>query len=794
MREWNLRPGDPLSLVLAADSRLGTTDYCNDQIWELVISAGEPPALALQTTFGLRARMFRMFPRFTLQDVTLTDPADFVSPPVIHHFYPNYLLLSFSPFNGIDVEAEYWVPHSHGIAGRLIFHNENEDSRQVRLEWVGQLTPTEGQRMSAMEIQAAPVLMGQTGNLTPVVFLTGGPQPGAGSYPALSINLDLGPGKSHKLTWAQAALSSPEESFQKARELAARKWEAERARIDLLNASQVDIYTGNTDWDAAFALAQKTALGLFVGPGSSMPCPSFVYSRQPDHGFSLRGDGSDYNHLWNGQSPLEAYYLTSLMLPSAPQLAAGLVRNFLAVQDPEGFIDWKPGPSGQQSRLLATPLLASLAWRIYETLEDRSFLADVFPGLLKFVHSWFNPQHDRDGDGVPEWDHSMQSGFEDSPIYSRWQTWSQGVEISTSESPALCAFLYRECQALIRMTQELDQPELIPALESIADHMQSTLELAWDPEEYSYYGWDRDTHTSEADLLLGERQGPGEILVNQNFDHPVRLLLRILTNGEATRRPQLFIHGTGASNNHRVEHILDNLFRWHLGAGTMTGEHVYTGVERIEILGLDPDDQVSLHKVGFRYQEISNLLPLWAGMPDEKLAAQLVENTLTNPLIYWRQYGLPSCARPPDPAEAVACQSANLTWNQLIGEGLVQYGFRAEAAELVTHLMNAITSNLKQERAFRRYYHADNGQGAGERNALHGLAPVGLFLDALGVRLISSWRVALTGSNPFPWPVTVKYRGLTVLRQKEKTMVIFPDGQTTVVENPDPCIVSLETE
>ena len=72
------------------------------------------------------------------------------------------------------------------------------------------------------------------------------------------------------------------------------------------------------------------------------------------------------------------------------------------------------------------------------------------------------------------------------------------------------------------------------------------------------------------------------------------------------------------------------------------------------------------------------------------------------------------------------------------------------------------------------------------------MAPLGLFLETLGVRLISPTRVALSGSNPFPWPVTVKYRGLSVFRQSDKTMVIFPGGQTVNVNKPDPQVVSLE--
>ena len=121
MRDWNLAPGDPLALTLAADFRLCTPDYVNDQIWELETGGGDPPALALHTTYGLRARLMRIFPRFSLGTQAVTDPARFFQPPRLRRFYPNFLLLEFSPFPGLDVVAEYWGPdsafHSRALHG-----------------------------------------------------------------------------------------------------------------------------------------------------------------------------------------------------------------------------------------------------------------------------------------------------------------------------------------------------------------------------------------------------------------------------------------------------------------------------------------------------------------------------------------------------------------------------------------------------------------------------------------------------------------------------------------------------
>lgn len=79
----------------------------------------------------------------------------------------------------------------------------------------------------------------------------------------------------------------------------------------------------------------------------------------------------------------------------------------------------------------------------------------------------------------------------------------------------------------------------------------------------------------------------------------------------------------------------------------------------------------------------------------------------------------------------------------------------------------------------------------GERNALSGLAPVDLFLRVLGVEILSSTRLRLEGKNPFPWDVTVQYKGLKVKRGQEKTEVIFANGKSVTVTDIEPVVVTL---
>jgi hypothetical protein len=74
---------------------------------------------------------------------------------------------------------------------------------------------------------------------------------------------------------------------------------------------------------------------------------------------------------------------------------------------------------------------------------------------------------------------------------------------------------------------------------------------------------------------------------------------------------------------------------------------------------------------------------------------------------------------------------------------------------------------------------------------LSGFAPVGLFLQVLGVQILSPRRVRLEGENPFPWEVTIRYRGLKVVRGLDKTDVVFANGKSVSVTDTSPCIVEL---
>ncbi len=790
MRDWSLKAGDPLALTLAADFRLGKADYVNDHIWEMEIGTGEPAALAVHTTFGLRARGMRLYYRFGELGKMVSNPAEFHRPLQLQRFYPNFFQLSFAPFEDLDITADIWVPESHVLAGRLVVANHTVFARKLNIELCGILTPLDGQPLAPAQQQMVNILAGQSGGLAPVVFITGSANPGAGPHPSLAIGLELDPGATRSLTWAVASEASTEASFELARHVAARSWDAERARIELLDTGSVmEIHTGDQDWDAALAFSQTAALGLFFPSSSDLPQPSFVQSRQPDGGYSHQGDGHDYSPSWNGQAPLDSYYLASL-LPAAPHLVRGLIENYLSCQVEGGFIDGKPGLAGQRAKYLAAPLITSLAWNHYLATQDSEFLTEAYPHLLSFFWNWFSPDHDPQHDGIPAWDHVLQTGFEDHPLFDVWHPWSQGVSISILHNPELEALLYREGLSLMAMAQKLDRKEDAELLKAQVARLRASLETGWSENRGMYTYRDRVTQDMSSGRVIARHKGSGNMRPKAEFASPTRLLLEVQTLSPAVKRPSVEIAESSTKNGSGKVEIIGDEFQWRSGGLVATSREVFSKIGRVHIEGLDEKDKFILHSVDAAMQDITLFLPLWAGVPDAARAQTLVHDSLLDADRFDRPYGLPAIPSLTGREAEVIAMSVHLPWNQMIGEGLLAYGFRTEAARLLVHIMNAVIKNLKANRTFYARYHAEKGSGIGERGGLSGLAPVGLFLQTLGVTIHSPTRVRLEGTNPFAWPVTIQHKGLKIIRDHDQTEVIFPNGKSVRVTDPAPLVVT----
>ncbi|MGE5462938.1 MAG: MGH1-like glycoside hydrolase domain-containing protein, partial [Syntrophothermus sp.] len=665
MRDWSLAKGDPLSLILAADSRLSIPDYLNDHTWELMLGGGEPGTLSLRTTYGLRAKSMRIFLRFGENGKSVSDPSAFALPPTVRRFYPNLSIVEYSPLPNIDASTEYWVPQSNAICGRVTIANKSNAVRRIRLEVCAQLAPIDGQVMTATQMQLVNVLAGKTGGLIPVLFMTGGPAHGTGPHPSLYLDLELGPGASRQLTWAQAALNVLQASFELARQTAARPWEAERARLELLNSSQtIDIRTGDRDWDAAFALSQSAAFGMVFPPNEHLPNPSVVSVRGPDYGYSPKGDGTDYPTSWNGQTPFEAYYLASVL--PASSAAMDLFKNFLVVQNEEGLIDGRPSLSGQRGRFLAAPILASLAWKLYERSDDTRFLTQVFPPLLKFFWSWFSPDCDEDRDGLPQWRHIIQTGFDDNPLFDAWHDWSLGVDITQVHSPSLESMLYQEAATLIKMAELLERNDALTLLHEQAAKLRASIESMWQPRTGLYHYRDRETGTSLAGKVLVRQQGPATLTPKIKFEEPVRLLIEVQSQSPLVKRPEIRIHQF--STKPADEIVSNSAYQRRNNGLIYTTQKTYSRLAKVLVKGLEEGDTVVISTLDFTSEDHTLFMPLWAGVPDDQHAQIMIGRALLDASRFNRPYGIPACpASPADQPEAESVALAvHLLWNQFI--------------------------------------------------------------------------------------------------------------------------------
>ncbi|RJP50966.1 MAG: hypothetical protein C4557_08720 [Anaerolineaceae bacterium] len=793
MRDWSLSPGDPLFLTIAADARLCRTDYVNDHIWDVELGSNDPErsAIGIHTTFGLRARSMRIFLRFTEGGITVTDPNAFAGKPSLRRFYPNFLTLDFVPFENLQTTTDFWVPDSHASAGRVTLTNKSTAVRHIQLEVCAALAHLNGQSIIPTQQQLVNILAGQTSGIAPVIFMTGGPKHGPGPHASLLLDLELGPGATRTLSFAEAALDTIPAGFDLARKTAARPWQAELARIEMLDASQtLDIRTGDPEWDAALAFSQKAAHALFLSNGA-LPAPSFVQTRHADNGYSPKGDGTDYPPAWNGQFALDVYYLSSV-LSAAPQVTKNLLLNFLATQDEDGEIDGKPGLAGQRGKFLSMPILAGMAWKYLQTTQDADFLNEAYPKLVKFFWSWFSGQHDRNRDGDPEWDHVLQTGFEDNPLFDAWNPWSQGLDVSFVHSPSLESMLYREARMLARIARQLGKPEEETALITTqGEKIRESIEAGWDPRSSFYSYRDRETGRVSVGKVIAKRKGDGNMRPKFESETPVRLLVEIQTKSPAAKRPEVEISEYFTKSKGEVEVISGHQFQWRTGGLVATTQNVFSRVGRVTVTGLEEKDRINVKIVDTTGEDITLALPLWAGMVEKQRAHAMIGRNVMNAERFDRPFGLPSLPFIPDPEAESVSLSVSLPWNTLIAEGLLDYGFRAEATRLTARMMNAVIQNLKQNRAFYQRYHAEKGTGIGERNALTGFAPVGLFMQALGVTILSGSRVRLEGRNLFPWQVTIKYKGLTIVRGSEQTTVTFANGESAIVKDEAACIVEM---
>lgn len=786
LRQWQLSPQDPFALTIAADARISATEYADDQVWELSLGSPGTTALAFSTRFGGRAGLAALVPLWTIDQRTISDYQAYSLPPIVIAFTSNYIQASAKLTPTLQLRAEYLVFESRAVGGRFTLKNAGQTPVTMSLDLMG-FVGIEGKDRQLRLIPITEDMGGGhalslrvVGNLQPVVLLEGGKGEIDGiaqNGNRVGISLTVPADSQISVRWAHAGYKSAQASLARAHHWLKQDWAALLKGVQTAAETLPVIETGDTAHDAVIASGINQITSAFLRPTSSLPHASFVAVRQPGRGFSPRGDGSDHIRGWSGQLPTLAYLLGLGSASINPQFAQGIVLNYLAVQHPDGWIDWKPGLAGQRQNLLCLPILARLTWGIFQYTEDDDFLRTAYPKLRAFFERWFAADVDKDSDGLPEWSADAQAGYGFMPTFAIGMPWAQNADIAYAESPDLIAFLLSEALSLHEIGYYLREPK-DPALKTRIGQLEQALASLW-RENLGQYGYrDRDTHqTPQRVLLVENAPGDEEQFIATELNPPNRIIVTIEGGYEHRPDVSMLITGADAEGNPVEARVSSAQIIWTRGRGVYTTAVAFSRVDRLKIDGLIRNYKVSAASVDLTRADLSGILPLWAINVPAAQRDQLASRVLSDSYLRTNGVTMPATDDPAfDPSHADGAGGIWLFWNTLIGEGLIETGRMADAADLALRLLQVQTEVLRRDKHFYEFYHTDEPRGLGERGSIAGAALLHLLLRVWGVRFISAQRVWAGGEYHWPTPVRITQYGVTIERSSLGTTITFSSG------------------
>ena len=121
------------------------------------------------------------------------------------------------------------------------------------------------------------------------------------------------------------------------------------------------------------------------------------------------------------------------------------------------------------------------------------------------------------------------------------------------------------------------------------------------------------------------------------------------------------------------------------------------------------DNDFSFQKPNdLKREEIIGFLPLWAGVASPQQAEKLIQK-ISDPKKFWRPYGVPSLAADDSYYNPKGYWNGPVwvEWDYLIMDGLLQYGYKDLARELVQRVAANIIAQLKKDHQFWEFYSPD---------------------------------------------------------------------------------------
>jgi hypothetical protein len=661
----------------------------------------------------------------------------------------------------IDVILKVWVPVSHVLVGQVSLLNNSGSTQNAGVEWLVLLDPiASGKPMTIEQMGINKVICGRSGDLHPLLYLSGGPEESSSAHPGLAVRSILLPGERRQVTWVLAAEDSPEASLQAARHYSSRQLDIEQLKLEMEDRRHFVSLNRLENINTRIIKDTQIQAAQLVMPGSNLlKHHTFLLERTP---LSPSSTDAKFLHLhpgWAGQTLPALHLISQVLLPGYPALVKEFIENELEAQQEDGSIDVSVNTNRQGIGVLALPFLCSLVESLIPYITDRNWLSEMYPRLEKFVSVWA-AMLTNTGEKII-FDHPQQVGFfdeVDNPTQALKNLW---LKMASGTNPFLLSLLFKEMTSLSNVARRLGfQPP-----DWIADTIDSTkqiLENLWD-EQTATFGY--------LDILSGKRHAGGnlaEFSQNGRFSCPTRFrspnTLFISIDHEVPLPPELKITVSGRMEGRSEKIIFVNKDFQRLGDSSFVFiRRPFSSVSSILVEHAPEIKNGQFGIVDLSQSDITSFMPLWAGYPNpDQVEALLESNKIREHL---NDQGL--WMNPIDTDlqnERVPDFLASF-----IIEGLFNYGQRSLALDIFNkHYLSDYAISLRV-----------NSQGY-----LRSLIPLRLYLKLIGIHEFLPGEVILESFNAPIHPVTVQYGQVELTVTSNRTTFTVQGIEPVVIDTP----------
>jgi len=744
-------PHDPISLTLCADRSQPNLSSPIDAVWQIYLQENSP--ITLRSTFGLRAQSFQIFPVFMMDKVGYRVVNEFLSPPQIRKILPNAIQISLNPNSHCTASFELWAAAPDTLEGRISLKNADNTTHELGARIGARLISFNNNKgMNFTKRKTMTYLKGESNEMTISLLMDGLHRPIISPELALENTKILSPNESLSIFWRCHVSEGTEPVDDRVFGIFPVNWDAEMARLNLKQQSrELKIATPNLNWDIAFRMHQHQAQQLIINQSDEKDDLQVLPVRNPN---THQRPGDELPNA------LEFWQFIQAILPSQPDVCAKIFENYLKSLPKPGW----DNPSVE----LPFPVLCQTAWDIHSRLDDKTFLQKVYPQLRSLLFAWFWPQNDRDQDGIPEWASIAQSNLQQLPDFDMLNPQRLITPINTIETLGLAALLASECDTLNLMARVLADKQT----ENVLSMLQGKLQMRCaELREANLLSRDRGSHKAHQAESYFEGSFSDFPRKPITISPESRINLKIQPELQIRKPSGLVLHGLDAHGNKLSEEINPEAIHWLPGFFLFTSQSLFTRVDGITG-PLDENTKLHFYRCDLTQADISHLLA-WNPETDHPVMQELVESWLINDNEQ-TMFGLPTLLSMPKPEKVSGL--TQMGWNGLLIKHVLSLGEYALAFKLFERLMQATIKGLSQSHLISESFATDTANPTGKANSIAGVLPLGLFLDMLGVRIYSPTKVRVGGTNPVPWPVTLRYLGLEITRDGKNSTIIMPNG------------------